>query len=397
MLTLRLVLISVIIGGIAVIIYAVDNDNINKKKQLKLLHIIFRHGIRTPADTYPNDPYINETLYPVGWGQITNEGKVNLYEHGVYLRKRYGDFLGEHYSPSTYYVQTTDVDRTKVSAQCINAGLWPPSSAQKWGALDWLPIPTNSEPLNSDNLLLVRRPCPKYHLELQRVLNTPEIIARLRSEHSLYVNLTQHTGKEIKNFEDVQDIFTTLMSEEAYGLELPAWTKQFYPNRMLNSTVFSYILNAYNNQLNRLKGGVFLKKLIADWKAAVTDNKQKTFLYIGHDSTIVNLLSTLKVWDPQIPGFAINTLLEFSFNETRKEFGLEIFLRNSTNVSDTPYQLTIPGCEKFCPLQKLIQLTEDVIPVNWEEECKVEDSSYTPPGERYFYETLQMYRIHLIS
>lgn len=33
---------------------------------------VFRHGPRTPADTYPNDPYVNETFAPYGWGQITN-------------------------------------------------------------------------------------------------------------------------------------------------------------------------------------------------------------------------------------------------------------------------------------------------------------------------------------
>lgn len=33
---------------------------------------LFRHGPRTPADTYPNDPYINETFEPYGWGHITN-------------------------------------------------------------------------------------------------------------------------------------------------------------------------------------------------------------------------------------------------------------------------------------------------------------------------------------
>lgn len=33
---------------------------------------VFRHGPRTPADTYPRDPYVNETYYPFGWGQVTN-------------------------------------------------------------------------------------------------------------------------------------------------------------------------------------------------------------------------------------------------------------------------------------------------------------------------------------
>lgn len=31
-----------------------------------------RHGARTPQSTYPNDPYINQTFFPYGWGQLTN-------------------------------------------------------------------------------------------------------------------------------------------------------------------------------------------------------------------------------------------------------------------------------------------------------------------------------------
>lgn len=130
-----------------------------------------RHGIRTPASTYPNDPYINDTFYPVGWGQITNvswlptfklsrllhilsfqEGKRQLYNIGKFLRDRYDKFLGTHYSPDEYYVQSTGVDRTKVSLQTINAGLWPPEESQKWGPLDWQPIPVNSEPLDDDSV-----------------------------------------------------------------------------------------------------------------------------------------------------------------------------------------------------------------------------------------------------
>jgi hypothetical protein len=33
---------------------------------------IFRHGARTPADTFPTDPHINNTMEPYGWGELTN-------------------------------------------------------------------------------------------------------------------------------------------------------------------------------------------------------------------------------------------------------------------------------------------------------------------------------------
>lgn len=130
-----------------------------------------RHGIRTPASTFPNDPFINKTFYPVGWGQITNvscfnngylylkhsyfilnyqPGKSQLYNIGKFIRNRYNKFLGTFYSPDEYYTQSTGVDRTKVSMQMVNAGLWPPSKDQKWGPLDWQPIPVNAEPLDED-------------------------------------------------------------------------------------------------------------------------------------------------------------------------------------------------------------------------------------------------------
>lgn len=39
---------------------------------LELVHIVFRHGARTPVDTYPNDPYVNDSFTPTGWGHVTN-------------------------------------------------------------------------------------------------------------------------------------------------------------------------------------------------------------------------------------------------------------------------------------------------------------------------------------
>jgi len=39
---------------------------------------VFRHGPRTPADTYPRDPYVNETYYPFGWGQVTNVSRKQV-------------------------------------------------------------------------------------------------------------------------------------------------------------------------------------------------------------------------------------------------------------------------------------------------------------------------------
>nr|CAD7429146.1 unnamed protein product [Timema monikensis] len=39
---------------------------------------LYRHGDRTPLDPYPNDPFRNTSLWPVGWGQLT---PVRRYHH----------------------------------------------------------------------------------------------------------------------------------------------------------------------------------------------------------------------------------------------------------------------------------------------------------------------------
>lgn len=80
-------------------------------------------------------------------------GKQQLYEMGKYFRKRYGNFLGDDYTAEKYYTQTTDVDRTRASAEVINAGLWPPPEKQKWGSLNWQPIPVHAEPLSLDSVI----------------------------------------------------------------------------------------------------------------------------------------------------------------------------------------------------------------------------------------------------
>lgn len=54
----------------------------NENEQLRMVHMVLRHGQRTPADTYPRDPHVNETFFPYGWGQLTN---VRFYIHIILI------------------------------------------------------------------------------------------------------------------------------------------------------------------------------------------------------------------------------------------------------------------------------------------------------------------------
>ncbi|XP_055700909.1 venom acid phosphatase Acph-1-like [Phlebotomus papatasi] len=355
---------------------------ISPDKEVILVHTLFRHGHRTPADTYPNDPFFNETFYPYGWGQLTNPGKKYLFEMGEYLHRRYGDFLGKYYQPDVLHAQTTGVTRTRMSMLLVLAGLWPPKdSPTEWNKkLNWQPIPIESEPLDQDSLLLVRTPCARYSEAVEEVLQSAEVQSAVDPYVDMMRELTEITGLDIKTPDDVQSLFSTLKAEEEYGLKLPEWTKRFYPEKLLPLTELSYVWNVHTPEMKRLKAGPFLQKLVDEWKAASEGNlkpkDRKMYLYTGHDSSVVNVLHALGVWDYQLPDYAIMGMFELLRDRPTGQLGVQLYLRNSTAE---PVPLTLPGCDFFCPLEKAFQLITPVLPVNREEECKPKDPNFSTP------------------
>lgn len=347
---------------------------------LRLVFAVSRHGQRTPADTYPTDPHVNFDFYPYGWGMLTNKGKLQQYEVGKFLRQRYSDFLEEFYLPSLFWAQSTDVDRTRMGAQLLSAGLFPPKGYQKWKEdLDWQPIPVHYEPYDDDKLLLIRIPCPRYYEALEEVKKLPEVESYLTSLHDTYKFLTEKSGMNITTPDDVQSLYSTMLAETLYNLTLPEWAYEVYPDKLVLITAYSFLLNGYNDELKRLKGGPLLKKILHDSLAKANNSQShkdiKMYSYSGHDSTISNLLLALKVWDEQVPDYNILALIEL--HEIDGVYGFKVFLRNSTHVE--PYELTIPGCEQFCALNKAVELTKNVVPSDLKTECQSHDPNYTPP------------------
>uniref|UniRef100_A0A1B6MG81 Acid phosphatase n=1 Tax=Graphocephala atropunctata TaxID=36148 RepID=A0A1B6MG81_9HEMI len=371
----------VTVVAVAIVVAVISDSQVSCDKysgSLRLVNAVFRHGQRTPADTYPRDPHAKFEFQPFGWGQLTNEGKRQQYQLGQFLRGRYGEFLGEMFSNDRVRVQSTGVDRTLMSAQLVSAGLFPPVGYEKWRTeLDWQPIPIHSQPLDQDTLLLVRVPCPRYYEELEAVRGSEKVAEHLGSLGDLYKPLSQLTGMAISDPDDVQSLYNTLLAESLFNLTLPEWVSEFYPEKMAAVTAYSFTLNVYNDELKKLKGGPLLKKILADseTKSKDTANKRKMFLYAGHDSTVANLMMTLKVWDEQIPVYNILALVEL--HQIDNIYGFKIFLRNSTEHE--PYLLRVPGCGEFCPLDKLVEITQNVIPKDLAKECISHNHDYVPP------------------
>ena len=73
---------------------------------------------------------------------MTKEGKMQAFNLGKFLRRRYNKLLGEKYSPNKIYIRSTDVDRTIMSAQAALSGLFMPTKDEIWNdEILWQPIP----------------------------------------------------------------------------------------------------------------------------------------------------------------------------------------------------------------------------------------------------------------
>lgn len=232
-------------------------------------------------------------------------------------------------------------------------------------------------------LLLVRTPCPRYYEGLEEVFKTPELEHILNENAELFQELTELSGMRISTPDDVQSLYSTLRAESEYGLKLPEWTEKYYPDRLIALTELSYIYNVYTDELKKFKAGPFLKKLITEWQQK-RDNQlkpkdRKIFLYTGHDSTVVNILSAIGVWEQQLPVYGIMGIFELLQDVQTGEWGVQVYLRKN-NKPAVP--LSLPGCEHFCPLDKFIEITKKFIPVNMAEECLARDVNFTaaPPG-----------------
>lgn len=333
------------------------------------VNVLFRHGDRTPIKLYPNDPYKNDSYWPIGYGQLTNLGKEREYELGRWLRARYDHLLGDKYNKDEIFVESTDVDRTLMSAESSLAGLYPPVGDQRWNPdINWQPIPVHTLPELLDKVLAAKASCPRYELELAAVKKSPPIKELDKKYKDIFKYVSEHAGEKIKDLENLEYIYDTLHIEFLNNLTLPNWTKTIYPQPMEEASTYSFMIPTWNRQLKRLKTGPLVQEMVKHMREKEKNQlspNRSLWIYSAHDSTIANLLNTLGVFERHNPPYTATVLMELRLKGDSHL--VTLFYRNSS--TQEPYLLTIPGCVPACPLEMFVELTKDVIPDDWTVEC----------------------------
>nr|CAD7266968.1 unnamed protein product [Timema shepardi] len=194
---------------------------------------VFRHGDRNILSVYPFDPYHdNMTIWPEGIGQLTNRGKLQMWELGRYLRQRYGSLVPDLYSPEDTFMTSSDVDRCLMSAQLVLAGLYPARGTQVWNpSLDWQPIPVHSTNPGQDNLIRMDAPCPAYSKEYELAINS-SVIQNFTQEHADVFRTLNEQGWPATRIDQIQGVYDSFKIEERRGLILPDWATSIYPDKL---------------------------------------------------------------------------------------------------------------------------------------------------------------------
>nr|XP_034985516.1 prostatic acid phosphatase-like isoform X2 [Zootoca vivipara] len=354
-------------------------------RELHFVLLIYRHGDRSPIEVYPNSLH-NESAWSQGFGQLTKIGMQQHYELGQYIKKRYSNFLSAEYKREEILIQSTETDRTIMSAQANLAGMYPPTGDQIWNPkILWQPIPVHVVPKESNPKL--RYPifnCPRYKELLRETMESSEFKAKIHPYKDFMETIGLYSGYDpqvlmyLANFKmwHVQD---TLFCESVHNLTLPVWATKEVRAKLAELTVLSLssFFGIYKREEKaRLQGGLLVKNILEKLsRAAKGSEKRKMLVYSAHDTTLGALQMALNIYNEKLPPYAACQFFEL-YQEDNGEQTVEMYFRNHT-MKD-PYQQTLPGCSSACPLPKFAELVSPILVDDWANACGKENVPNKP-------------------
>ncbi|XP_056632325.1 prostatic acid phosphatase-like [Diorhabda sublineata] len=321
---------------------------------------VFRHGQRTPVNFYPNDPYKDSEVWNgKSLGELTNTGKSQHLDLGKFTRNLYSDFLSEKYNRTEFRIETTDVDRTHMSAQVNVYGIFPASGDEVWhSSLNWQPIPIHPSDASIWSSTYYPLTCDIFLKLFTEVLNS-DVYQNINKEYaSTFEILSSNSGEKVTDIVGVMNIWDPLKSEDSLGLSLPEWTKDVYPEPLRTLTGYAFASSTYTTQMKRIVMGPFFNDLVEYFESMVKDptSSPKLKLYSGHDTNVAALLNTLGAFDPPYPP-AFASSIYFELDREGAEYYVKVFSKDGDDFK----QITIQGCHLNCSFSDFKSKLDDVI------------------------------------
>ncbi|KAF5307299.1 hypothetical protein FQR65_LT07015 [Abscondita terminalis] len=311
----------------------------NQSEQtLQLLITVFRHGDRTNdvLTNYPKNPYINETYYPYGYGELTNLGKEKMYKLGEEFKNMYYLFLEQQDLFESIDLLSTNLNRTRCSLEFFLKGLFFTYNS----TLDCENFtPFSYKVVALENNRILSMPlwyCPKYQLLYDIYISSREGRSMERYYKPLYSYISQRTGLTIDSTYDLMLLYMQFICEKDWGFALPEWTKLVYPEYLTNAIKTYYKTTVASSAHNQLFG--------------------------------VSLLSGLNIYFPHIPNYGACVVLEL--HKVNQTYYIKVLYNQE--IFNKFVEMQIPGCPIMCPFEKFVNLVHSNLPEDGDP-CIIDD------------------------
>ncbi|VDK56769.1 unnamed protein product [Anisakis simplex] len=335
---------------------------------LQSLQILFRHGERAPTKIliFPNeDPKILDK-FPIEAGELTNDGIMQEYQLGQYIRTTYDKFLGKRYIPSQIRVLAGTDNRTVVSALSVLASLFPPEGDQVWSQLlKWQPIAVHSQPILDQFAIGAFDSCPN----LMDTYQNTDVYKKIAADDTPFKQwLTQMTGIEVNDPIIYNQVLDCLISRTSLkDLPPPMWAQ--------NDTILGMVsekhirLNAQITDLILAESGGWLYNLFVEGIENRINNltNHKLLLYAAHDGNILTFGKFFAI--PQLstmPPFGSAIVLEHHLRNG--DHVVELWFHSFQSNSRT--QIAIPGCGDPCLFNDFKRMNRRFSSSSWTFLCK---------------------------
>lgn len=183
--------------------------------------------------------------------------------------------------------------------------------------------------------------------------------------------VSQRTGSDIDSMRDLFEICDNLDTVQHFGLTLPDWAVEVFPNRT-NEFARGYQLTfSATDDLKRIRGGAILNEFLGKMKSK---HEQRLLFYSAHDVAMTNLFNTMGIQSllEGRPAFGAAVVFEL-YNSLGSDMEVRMLHYRDPDTS-SPTRIDIPNCGNPCTLIMFERSIKDMLLDDYDRSCSLDIS-----------------------